>query len=208
VGELSYEAFLEWCDEDTLAEWVGGKVLLTSRAALRHQDIGGFLFIIMRFWVQAHDLGTVIPPPFQMKLPPPINNGREPDVTFVAKAHLDRLRPTFLDGPADLVVEIASPESVGRDRGDKFIEYEYARIPEYWLIDPDREQVEFYQLDANGRYRAALVGESGVYESPTLAGLPCLSTGCGRTRCLTISTSCAPWGSWTSHLRPAFESHR
>jgi len=170
-GELSYEAFLDWCDEDTLAEWVRGRVVMSSPAALRHQDLGTFLLIIMRFWVRAHDLGVVIAPPFQMRLPPPINTGREPDIIFVANAHLDRLRQTYLDGPADLVVEITSPESIGRDRGDKFVEYEQAGIPEYWLIDPERRQVEFYQLEADGRYRAAVIGASGVYESPALVGL-------------------------------------
>ncbi len=171
AGELSYEAFLDWCDEDTLAEWVRGRVQMTSPAALRHQDLGGFLFIVLRLWVHAHDLGVVVPPPFQMRLPPPINTGREPDLIFVARAHLGRLRQTYLDGPADLVVEITSPESIGRDRGDKFVEYEQAGIPEYWLIDLERSQVEFYQLGADGHYRAALIDASGVYESPALVGL-------------------------------------
>jgi Uma2 family endonuclease len=85
--------------------------------------------------------------------------------------HLDRLRRIYLDGPADLVVEITSPESIGRDRGEKFVEYEAAGIPEYWLIDPERRQVEFYQLGADGRYRAAVVGATGIYESRVLDGL-------------------------------------
>src|SRR5262249_52820138 len=46
--------------------------------------------------------------------------GGEPDVLFVPAAHLDRLKPTYLDGPPDLTVEIVSPESAGPDRGDKF----------------------------------------------------------------------------------------
>jgi len=31
------------------------------------------------------------------------------DVIYIANAHLDRLTPTYLDGPADLVVEIILP---------------------------------------------------------------------------------------------------
>lgn len=89
----------------------------------------------------------------------------------IATAHLDRLRPTYLDGPADLVVEITSPESLGRDRGQKFVEYEAAGIPEYWFIDRDRRRAEFYQLGPDGRYEVAFAGETGTYRSPALAGL-------------------------------------
>jgi Uma2 family endonuclease len=171
AGKLSYEEFLDWCDEDTLAEWVRGEVHVTSPASLRHQDLMRFLLIVLHFWVRSRDLGVVIAPPFQMRLPAPINTGREPDILFVARIHLDRLRQTYLDGPADLVVEIVSPESIGRDRGQKFVEYEAAGIPEYWLIDPERRQVEFYQLGTDGRYRAAVVGATGTYESRVLEGL-------------------------------------
>jgi Uma2 family endonuclease len=57
-----------------------------------------------------------------------------------------------------LIVEIISPESSGRDRGEKFYEYEMAGVREYWLIDPQREQVEFYELNAEGRYTLLLGG--------------------------------------------------
>ncbi len=103
-----------------------------------------------------------------MKLP---TSGREPDVHFVATSHLDRLHETYLDGPADLVVEIVSPESAGRDRGDKFYEYRAAGIPEYWLIDPQLEQAEFYQLDAQGRYQLVPPDvQQGIYHSRVLPG--------------------------------------
>ena len=50
----------------------------------------------------------------------------------MATEHLDRLTDSHLSGPADLAVEIVSPDSLGRDRGDKFAEYGAAGIPEYW----------------------------------------------------------------------------
>ncbi|MGH9801602.1 MAG: Uma2 family endonuclease, partial [Blastocatellia bacterium] len=74
-----------------------------------------------------------------------------------------------LDGPADLSVEIISPESVRRDRKVKFKEYESAGVGEYWLIDPDHKKAEFYQLDASGRYQLAKL-KAGVYHSKAVAG--------------------------------------
>lgn len=126
--KMTYQEFLAWADEDTLAEWVDGEVV--------------------------------------MKL---ARSGREPDLLFVAREHLDRLKDTYLDGPADLVVEIISPESVGRDRGEKYYEYAQGGVPEYWLIDPHMEWAEFYLLEGK-RYRMAFSGKEGEYHASALPG--------------------------------------
>lgn len=56
----------------------------------------------------------------------------------VLKKNEGRLRKTFLDGPADLMVEVISPDSVERDRITKYNDYEAAGVKEYWLIEtPD-----------------------------------------------------------------------
>ncbi len=162
---MSYEEFLAWCDEDTLAEWVEGEVVMSSPAGNRHQDICGFLEAVMRSYVEVHHLGVVRSAPFQMKL----RNGREPDLLYVAKEHLGRLKESYLDGPADLVVEVVSPESGGRDRGVKFYEYAEGGVPEYWLIDPQARWAEFYHL-VEGHYRPAFSGDEGVYRSAVLPG--------------------------------------
>jgi Uma2 family endonuclease len=163
---LTYEEFLDWTDEDTLAEWVDGEVLMTSPASDRHQDLVRFLTSVVSIYVETHKLGIVRPAPFQMKLK---HSGREPDLLFVATEHLDRLKETYLDGPADLVVEIVSPESAGRDRGEKFYEYAQGGVPEYWLLDPQMEWAEFYQLTGE-RYRLALEGNEGEYRAPAVPG--------------------------------------
>ena len=169
---LTYEEFLAWCSEDTWAEWVDGEVQMVSPASTRHQDLAGFLYVILRHWVEKHELGVVLTAPYQMHLTSPAPRGREPDLLFVSRAHRDRLLATHLEGPADLVLEIVSPESIARDRGEKFVEYEAAGIAEYWLIDPERRQAEFYQRGSEGRYRLALGGAEGTYVSPLLRNLP------------------------------------
>ena len=164
--KMTYEEFLAWANEDTLAEWVDGEVVMYSPASDRHQDISGFLESVLRSFVEMRQLGIVRSAPFQMKL----KHGREPDLLFVAQEHLERLKETYLDGPADLVVEIISPESLERDRGARFAEYEAGGIPEYWLLDPLRRWAEFYQLGEEGRYEIAFAGREGVYHSERLPG--------------------------------------
>lgn len=164
--KMSYETFLEWADEDTLAEWIDGEVFMSSPASLQHQDMTDFLTSILRLFVEHYYLGIVISAPFQMKM----KQGRQPDILYISKDHTDRLKKTYLEGPADLVVEIVSPESIERDRGAKFIEYEAGGVAEYWLIDPMRHQVECYQLDEHGQYAIAFSGSNGMYRSNVLLG--------------------------------------
>jgi Uma2 family endonuclease len=99
-----------------------------------------------------------------------LEHGREPDLLFVANEHLDRLQETYLDGPADLVVEIVSPESAGRDRGEKFYEYERGGILEYWLLDPQVRRAEFYQLNTEGQYQQMSPDAEDRYHSAVLSG--------------------------------------
>ena len=164
---VTYQEFLNEIDEDSLAEWVDGEIVMSSPASLKHQKITLFLAKILDEYVGAKELGEIITAPFQMKLD---RSGREPDIIFVKTENLDRLQKTYLDGPADLAVEIISPESLGRDRGRKFIEYEENGLPEYWLIDPIRSWVECYALDDAGHYDTLFAGREGNYESQVVEG--------------------------------------
>ncbi len=41
---------------------------------------------------------------------------------------------------------------------------------EYWLIDPDQPQAEFYQLNNQGQYQRQLLDAEGRYYSQALTG--------------------------------------
>ena len=168
IQEITYEEFLQTY-MDVHAEYLDGKVNVFMTASDRHQNLVRWLITILSIFIETYDLGWLRPAPFNMRLPDR-NYGREPDILFVSKNRLDIIKPTHLAEPADLVIEIVSPESVGRDRGDKFVEYEAAGIREYWLIDPDREQVEFYQLTDADRYHPATLDEAGRFHSTVLPG--------------------------------------
>lgn len=165
---MSYEEFLERCDS-TRAEWVDGEVILMSPASTRHQRLVGFLYSLLQHYVEATGLGLVLVAPFQMKLAfrP---SGREPDVLFVSQHRVNLLKKNYLDGPADLAVEVMSPDSRSCDRIEKYAEYEQAGVREYWLLDPDRKRAEFFALNEAGVYAAGSVF-NGVYSSSVLEGL-------------------------------------
>ena len=166
VMHLSFEAFLARADRERRAEWVEGRIEYRMPASLAHQLLCKFLLLILELFVREKSLGTVVGPPFLMKLSSR-PTGREPDIIFVSNANLARFRSTFLDGPADLVVEIVSPESRERDREEKFEEYAAGGVAEYWLIDPELRTAEFYVLK-NGTYRPARIDAEGRFWSVAL----------------------------------------
>jgi Uma2 family endonuclease len=160
---MSYEDFLAWTDDKTYAEWVDGEIELMSSVADAHQDIAGFLAALLRLRAEELQAGRVLTAPFQMRLTA-IARGREPDVMFVASERLDRITRTFLDGPAELAIEIVSPESALRDRGAKYGEYETAGVREYWIIDPDQQRADFFTLIDN-RYERIRPDANGIIRS-------------------------------------------
>ena len=168
--KMTYEEFLEWYEEGTFAEWVDGEVILMSPVSKKHQLLAAFLAALLQHFVEAKHLGLVLTAPFQMKLAirP---SGREPDVIFIARERLPVLKDNYLDGPADLAIEVISPDSRARDRGDKYYEYEQAGVQEYWMFDPIRKQAEFYRLGPDGIYTPVAVDEDGVFRSEVLEGL-------------------------------------
>ena len=166
---MTYGQFLASVPEGFHAEWVHGKMVFMSPVSREHSDVFKFLIKILMAFVEERELGEIHCDPFQMKTGPALP-GRSPDLIFVAKENLNRLTTNYLDGPADLAVEVISPESRGRDRGEKFYEYEEGGVKEYWLIDPLRKKAEFYRLDPEGYYRPMEVHPDGRFQSVVLSG--------------------------------------
>ena len=56
----------------------------------------------------------------------------------------------------DIVVEVLSPSTASIDRGRKMRMFARYGVPEYWIVDPVRMQVEVHVLDC-GDYRQAQI---------------------------------------------------
>ena len=169
--KMSYEDYLQWAPENRVTEWVEGEVIIHMPPKLEHQSILEFVFRLITGYVELHKLGVTRIAPFAVKLWPD-GPSREPDMFFLKAEKKDRLQSKQLDGPPDLIVEVISPDSVHRDRDDKFHEYAEAGVPEYWIIDsrPGRQRADFYQLAESGHYQLAATEDDERVESKSLPG--------------------------------------
>lgn len=152
-------------------EWVEGVVIKMSPASMKHQQIMMYVYLLISAFFEIRPIGKLITQPFVMRLPAFPKRRREPDMFVVLKTNPHELKETYMDGPADLCIEIVSLDSVKRDHGEKFEEYQIGGVPEYWIIDPLRDESRFYRLNEKGIYIRQQEDANGNYRTPTLPGL-------------------------------------
>ncbi|MBA2438854.1 MAG: Uma2 family endonuclease [Acidimicrobiia bacterium] len=110
------QEFYDLADEDTPWELLDGKLVM-SPASDRHEDLFRFLMTILSAWLDERGLGVVRGSRYPMRLDP--RWSPEPDLLVVTRAHEQRITPQRLEGPADLVIEIASDGDPALDERDK-----------------------------------------------------------------------------------------
>ncbi len=93
-----------------------------------------------------------------------------PDVFLLGRQRAALMKYRYCNGPADLVIEVFSPGHEPQDREVKRRLYEAGRVPEYWLIDPRNQTIEFLRLTGGG-YQVRTPTSDGRYRSPWIPGL-------------------------------------
>ena len=158
--------FYASADEDSPWELIDGRLVM-SPASNVHGDIFRFLMTILSTWLDERGGGVVRGSRYPMRLDP--RWSPEPDILVVLDEHLERLGPQRLEGPADLVVEIASEGDPGFDTREKLPRYREAGIQEIWLIDPMESRMRIETIDDEGRYQSRILS-SGRLESKVVPG--------------------------------------
>jgi Uma2 family endonuclease len=168
---MMWEEFLEWAPDEGQSEWVDGKGIAYVSNSTRHVDLEDFLVLLLRPFVLIYGLGRVFSSTALMRVPtrPAC---RMPDIVVVRTENLNRIHDRWIDGPADLAMELVSEDSVRRDTIEKRDEYRRLGIREYLLIDtrPGHERFLFLRLDSDGEYREVEPDSQGRFHSEVLPG--------------------------------------
>ena len=151
-------------------EWVRGYVVKMSPVTEEHDGLTRYVSQLVSAYFALNPIGALRQEPFVMRTEV-APSGREPDLQIILNDNPGSLTQTAMNGPADIVIEVVSKESVARDYGEKFEEYEKAGVREYWIFDPIRSQALFHRLGEDGVYELLRPDTNGTYTTPLLPNL-------------------------------------
>lgn len=159
------DEFYALAGEDSDWEYLDGRLVM-SPASDRHEDLFRFLLTLLSVFLDARGGGLVRGSRYPMRLDE--RWSPEPDLLVVREERRHLVTPRRLEGPADLVVEIASEGDPQLDLREKLPRYREAGIEEIWLIDPFAQNVRVERRTAGGYASETLA--TGRLQSTALPG--------------------------------------
>lgn len=160
-GKWTYEDYLRLPDDGQRYEVIRGHLYVTPAPNYDHQFTLTRCIVFFDLFVCSRELGEILVSPFDILLPKGIASPVEPDLIFFKTGNQPRRGDRNFLGIPDLVLEVLSPGTRHRDRRVKFKAYQEARIPEYWMIDPDTRTAVVHTLEAGRAYRELCRGGMG-----------------------------------------------
>ena len=164
LGRYRAEDYFGLPDEPR-CELIYGRLYVTPSPAVRHQ----FLLTILSRRLSAiaeRSGGLALVAPMDVTLAD--HSVVQPDLLYVSAQRLGIVR-NRIEGAPDLLVEVLSPKTARRDRGEKLKLYAESDVREYWLVDVAGRQIEFL-VNRGRRFEVALPAD-GVYRSELVTEL-------------------------------------
>lgn len=171
-GVYSYADYLLWKFKERV-ELFKGKLFKMSAPSALNQEISMRLSGELYQFFKGKDC-KVFYAPFDVRLLREAKEDKDiytvvqPDICVVSDAEKIDKRGYY--GAPDLVIEILSPGNSKKEMKYKYALYEQEQVPEYWIIDPDHQNVLVYILK-EGKYQNPMNIIEGVIPSekfPTL----------------------------------------
>lgn len=164
VDDLAYVP-----DDGKCYEIVEGELVVSPSPNRKHQRMVLNCAEFLRK-VERARYGQVYVAPFDVVLDD--YNVTEPDVLFVREDRLSIIAEANVQGAPDLVVEVLSSNTRGRDLGLKARLYARYGVNEYWVVDPDTETLTVWHLTANGYREVGTFRAGDTYQSPLCPTIP------------------------------------
>jgi Uma2 family endonuclease len=164
---MTEQDFYRLADEDSNWEYLDGRIVMHSPASNRHEALFGFLLFLVSGFADVKGAADVRGSRYPMRLDE--HWSPEPDLLVVRHARRHLLKEQHVDGPADMVIEIASASDPRLDEREKLPRYRSAGIEEMWFINPFEQVVRVETKLADGYSTRSF--PAGRLESVVLPGL-------------------------------------
>jgi Uma2 family endonuclease len=162
---VTFAEYSQRPETNQIVELIDGEIVVNSPRDI-HQKT---------HWQISATLNSILPPGEARSAPAGLriddHNSFEPDIFWVSENNPNcSLGPDgyYWQGAPDLVIEILPPSTASYDRGYKYDTYERIGVLEYWLVDPDSQHVEVYQLVDRRFMRLGLFKSPKTFRSAAL----------------------------------------
>jgi Uma2 family endonuclease len=143
LPNYTYDEYAQWEGRWELIDGIPWAIRLTPE----HQRISGNTLAVLQNAVkQSGCTGCKVYPSIDYKITE--NTVVCPDVLIACQP----IEKDYLDFAPVLVAEILSAETILKDRNSKFYLYEAQKIPDYLIVDADKQEIEIYKLNSEGKY--------------------------------------------------------
>jgi len=153
----TYADYLTWMDDKRRELYDGFIRLMTPAPSNTHQRTSTNLTGIFWNFLRRRDC-KVYHAPSDVRLPKNGDKDHETIYTVVQPdlyvvCDLSKLDDKGCLGAPDFIIEIVSPGSSKRDTKDKFDIYQQHGVREYWIVNPNDENVNVFVLDEAGKFQ-------------------------------------------------------
>ncbi len=155
--------------EDKRYEILDGDLYMVPAPNTKHQGISKKLEMALIQYAEANGIGEVFDAPYDVILSE--EDIVQPDILLVCKERAGIIGAKNLQGAPDLVVEILSEGTRGKDTEVKRKIYAAFGVAEYWIVDPEAETVEVLLLSEAGYVTASTCHKFERLSSPLLPQL-------------------------------------
>jgi Uma2 family endonuclease len=158
-------------DDRRLFEWIDGAVEMLPDLSRAERALRDRLLARVGGHVEANELGLLIPAPFPVRMPEEMRRAREPDLLFVPNIFVETIQERYVNSHGvTLMIEICDHRTRHIDLGVKLHEYQFAGVPEYWVLDAERHALSVFMLQHDGYQRVDPDPTGGIC-SRSVAGL-------------------------------------
>ncbi len=166
LPSITWQDVQQMPDDGNRYEAIEGDLYMTPAPSIRHHRLTRALYDALKPLLHKPEYGELFWAPVGVEFPA-TGEGVQPDLMFVSNERRGIIGEAGIAGAPDLVVEILSPSTAGRDRTIKLRLYERQGVPEYWIVDPDENTIDVWRFGEDPpceRFAATLPVRIGTEE--------------------------------------------
>jgi Uma2 family endonuclease len=154
--QYSYAEYLKWEFKERIELIKGYLFKMSPAPARRHQELAWNFSMQIDKYLRNKPCKAYFAP-FDVRLPSSKDDNESPKITVLQPdicivCDLSKLDEKGCDGAPDLVIEILSPGNSDKEMKLKYDVYEESGVREYWIVQPEYQNVLVYALDDSGKF--------------------------------------------------------